>query len=128
MSEKTFVFSAKKCTIFGEVANDVRRKAIHANAKALSRSRRTTKLLLNSTKMLKKELFRSQGVELTYKDIDQLLQNLAANSPGLMDCRLIENTGELPIRPLILLVCVALYEDIGGFFANFWPVWPYRRP
>ena len=77
------LFSAKKCTIFGEVANDVRRQEIRANAKTLSRSRRTTKILLNSAKMLKKQLFSAPGVHLTYRDVDQLLQNVAANSPGL---------------------------------------------
>ena len=77
------LFSAKKCTIFGEVANDVRRQEIRAKAKTLSRSRRATKLLLNSVKMLKKQLFSAPGVQLTYREIDQLLQNVAADSPGL---------------------------------------------
>ena len=74
--------SSKKRTIFGEMANDVRRREARGSKADFARAQKTTKMLLRSSRMKINHVLSLPKSELKFKELEQILQQISAKSLG----------------------------------------------
>lgn len=75
------LLSSKKRTIFGEMANDVRRRETRGSKADFVRAQKTTKMLLISSRMKMNHVLNLKS-ELKFKELEQILQQISAKSSG----------------------------------------------